>query len=66
MRRGIRRKAKLFANQIILEVIGMKKALALLLACLMVCMAFTACTGGNNEANKDGNKTVYIGVYEPQ
>lgn len=66
MRRGIRRKAKLFANQIILEVIGMKKALALLLACLMVCMAFTACTGGNNEANTDGNKTVYIGVYEPQ
>ena len=44
----------------------MKKALALLLACLMVCMAFTACTGGNNEANTDGNKTVYIGVYEPQ
>ena len=29
-------------------------------------MAFTACTGGNNEANTDGNKTVYIGAYEPQ
>lgn len=41
----------------------MKKVLALLLACLMICMAFTACGGG--EAN-NGQKTVYIGVYEPQ
>lgn len=46
----------------------MKKTIAVLLACLMVCMAFTAC-GGNKtagEATGGNDKTIYIGVYEPQ
>ncbi len=40
----------------------MKKLMALLLVCLMVTLMFTAC----GETTKNGEKTLYIGVYEPQ
>lgn len=44
----------------------MKKTIAVLLACLMLLMAFTACGGDKTADEATGDKTIYIGVYEPQ
>ncbi len=41
----------------------MKKVLALIMACLMVCMLFTAC--GETQVEETGEKVIKLGVFEP-
>ena len=43
----------------------MKKVLALLMACLMVCMLFTACGTETTGEEATGEKVIKLGVFEP-